>query len=210
LTVRAQVVLLLSAPLVAAHVLVCAVPAVCAPPAPREIAGFRLGADVASLAQRKLGDTTEVDLTRPYLTTVALAVPQGFRSGYATYASCLGSGSIVRLKLNYADDSRAFHDSLVEALKARYGAPKQWRGNPFGSLRVWKWSFHDAELGNVSLVVEYYSGEDDTFTKGNSIRLTATGRSTQERDCWLANNPVPRPAGGKAAALPDMEAGLPH
>nr|WP_272881496.1 hypothetical protein [Fundidesulfovibrio soli] len=178
--------------------------------APREIAGLRLGADIKEYGPRVAPGSPEVDIAMRYLSTVAVEVPEGFRSGYVTYGNCEQPGRIVRVKMNYADDSRAFYERLLSLLKQRYGEPAQWRGNPFGNLRIWKWSFTDPELGEVSLILQYYSGDDDTFTKGNSIRLSAPGLISQNRDCWSAANPGVKGRQHRGGHLKDMEAGMPH
>ncbi|WP_243313063.1 hypothetical protein [Fundidesulfovibrio agrisoli] len=178
--------------------------------APREIAGLRLGADIKEFGSRVSPGTPEVDAAVRYLSTVAVEVPEGFRSGYVTYGNCEQPGRVVRVKMNYADDSRAFYEKILTLLKQRYGEPAQWRGNPFGSLRIWKWSLTDPELGDISLILQYYSGDDDTFTKGNSIRLSAPGLIARNRDCWAAAHPDGKGAQHRGGRLKDMEAGMPH
>lgn len=178
--------------------------------APREIAGLRLGADIKEYGSRVAPGSPEVDLSMRYLSTVAVEAPEGFRSGYATYGNCEQPGRIVRVKMNYSDDSRAFYEKMLSLLKQRYGEPAQWRGNPFGSLRIWKWSFTDPELGDISLILQYYSGDDDTFTKGNSIRLSAPGLIARNRDCWAVAHPGGKGRQHRGGHLKDMEAGMPH
>lgn len=178
--------------------------------APREIAGLRLGADIKEYGSRVAPGSPEVDLSMRYLSTVAVEAPEGFRSGYVTYGNCAQKGQVVRIKMNYADDSKAFYEKMLSMLKQRYGEPAQWRGNPFGNLRIWKWSFTDPELGDISLILQYYSGDDDTFTRGNSIRLSAPGLIARNRDCWAAANPGGKGRQHRGGYLKDMEAGMPH
>jgi len=179
-------------------------------PAPREIAGFRLGEDIKSYALKVLPGEPEVDIAVRYLSTVAVSVPDGFRSGYVTTGNCESPSRVVRIKMNYADGSKAFYEKLLGMLKARFGEPRQWRGNPFGSLRIWKWSFADPELGDISLILQYYSGDDDSFTKGNSIRLAAPGLIERNRDCWAAAHPGGKSGHHRGGHMMDMEAGMPH
>ena len=43
------------------------------------------------------------------------------------------------------------------ALEKRYGEPKEWRGNAFGTLRTWKWSLKSADGQPVSLILMWKS-----------------------------------------------------
>lgn len=163
-----------------------------AQPAPMEIAGVRLGADVKGFAGLVELGKVETDISRQYLSTAALAPVPGYRSGYVTFGNCASPGRVARIKVNYADDSRAFYEKLLGALKKRYGEPQQWRGNPFGTLRVWKWSVKDKELGDISLILQHYSGDDDTFTRGNSLRIAAPRLLEAERACNDKKHPEER------------------
>lgn len=156
---------------------------------PVEIAGFRLGDTVDKYVSRLDREITEDELVRHFLTVSALLPVAGFRSGYVTYGNCTKPSRIVRIKMNFEDESREFYERVLSTLKKRYGEPKEWRGNPFGTLRTWKWSFTDATLGDVSLILQHYSGSDDAFTKGNSIRLAAQSLAKAERDCYYAGHP---------------------
>ena len=177
---------------------------------PLEIAGFRLGDTVEKYAARLDREITEEEIGRQFLTVSALLPVAGFRSGYVTYGNCAAPGRIVRLKMNYEDGTREFFERLLAAMKARYGEPAEWRGNPFGSLRTWKWSFKDPSVGDISLILQHYSGTDDAFTRGNSLRLSAHSLATAEQDCYFAKHPdrvariVPK------LPKPDFEALLPR
>jgi len=170
--------------------------------APLEIAGFRLGDDVKTVAQAIEEGKAEVDINRQYLTTVMTKPVPGYRSGYVTFGNCSTPGRIARVKMNYENDSKDFYEKLLAALKKRYGEPQQWRGNPFGTLRVWKWGLRDKALGDISIILQHYSGEDDTFTKGNSIRVAAVDILDQERDCWRAKHPEKKIQAPAAPAPP--------
>jgi len=151
--------------------------------APLEIAGLRLGANIAVYEGRTGEGKAETDITRPYLKTKVLKDSPGFRSGYVTYGDCASPGRVERVKMNYMDESKEFFEKVLAVLSQRYGQPQQWRGNPFGSLLVWKWCLKDPQLGDISLILQFYSGDDDSFTKGNSIRLSATDLLAQEQAC---------------------------
>jgi hypothetical protein len=156
---------------------------------PRELAGLRLGADIKDFAGKIEMSASDIDLDRRYLSTRAMTPLPGFRSGYVTSGLCAQPGRIVRIKMNYEDDSMAFYEKVLAELKKRYGEPQQWRGNPFGTLRIWKWSLASKELGDISVILQRYSGDDDTFTKGNSIRISATDLFTEEDGCWRKKHP---------------------
>ncbi len=177
---------------------------------PQEIAGIRLGDSVEKYSVKFDREITEEELDRPYLTVSALLPLGGFRSGYVTYGNCVSPKRIVRIKMNYENESKEFYDRVLAALKKRYGDPQEWRGNAFGTLRTWKWSFTDPALGDVSLILQHYSGTDDAFTHGNSIRLTALGLAKAERACYRANHPGGPARIGPALAVPEFEALLPH
>ncbi|MBI4805283.1 MAG: hypothetical protein HY795_08605 [Desulfovibrio sp.] len=157
--------------------------------APLELGGIRLGASIQEYPGKIATKESDTDLNRQYLSTMALMPVPGFRSGYVTSGTCDSPGRIARIKMNYDDDSMAFYEKLLTALKSRYGEPKQWRGNPFGNLRIWKWSLKDQNLGDISIILQRYSGEDDSFTKGNSIRIAATGLLEKEHECYRRKHP---------------------
>jgi hypothetical protein len=150
---------------------------------PMELAGIRLGQSVDTLKDKLLPGNVDRAFNRPALGIMPVAPVAGFRSGYVDYGLCAAPGRIVRIKMNYADDSLDFFKQVLEALKKRYGEPKEWRGNPFGTLRTWKWSLK-AEGGQpISIILMHYEGEDGTFTDGNSIRIAATEMVHEETEC---------------------------
>jgi hypothetical protein len=154
--------------------------------APRELAGFVLGSDVAKY-QDKLYDESKVPIWgQEYLHRAQLHPMQGIRSGYLTYGTCAVPGRILRIKVSYEDESLGFFNKLLDALKSRYGKDPEWRGDAFGTLRVWKWSVDDGGGNSVSIILEYYSGDDGTHTPGNSIRLSVPGWMDQEESCYKA------------------------
>jgi hypothetical protein len=151
--------------------------------APDSLAGVRLGTTVEAQAAKLVPAEADKAFHRPYLGVMPVAALKGFRSGYADYGMCAAKGRVVRIKMNYADDSLEFFNRILEALKKRYGEPKEWRGNAFGTLRTWKWSLKSKELGAVSLILMHYAGDDGAFTDGNSIRIAATDLVHAEEVC---------------------------
>jgi hypothetical protein len=89
----------------------------------------------------------------------------------------------VRIKLTYGDSSIDFYNTVHKALTSRYGKPSEWRGNPFGTLKIWKWSLRDSKRNRISIILQHYAGDDDSFTLGNSIRLTHSSFIEEESAC---------------------------
>ena len=172
---------------------------------PMELAGIRLGASVDTLAGKLVSPVVDQSPQRPSIGVMALAPLPGYRSGYVDVGLCAKPGRVVRIKMNYADDSLAFFNKLMTALKQRYGEPREWRGNPFGTLRTWKWGLRAADGEPVSLILMHYEGEDGAFTDGNSIRIAATSMVREEELCRAAEKKASG-AGGSAHLAVDAEA----
>ena len=154
--------------------------------APLELAGIRLGQSVDALRDKLQPGSADRTFYRPFLGIVAMTPVPGYRSGYVEYGLCATPGRVVRIKMHYDDDSLKFYDQLLTALQKRYGEPKEWRGNAFGTLRTWKWSLTAADGQPISLVLMHYEGTDGAFTEGNSIRLAATAMVQGEQRCHKA------------------------
>ena len=155
--------------------------------APKSIAGIGLGANVDQLAD-KVDMSSAIPLWRSeYLSKVSLKPIEGFRSGYVVYGNCKNKGQVVRIKLSYEDESNEFYNRLHSELTKKYGKPAEWRGNPFGTLKIWKWSVKDSNKDSIGIILERYEGEDDSFTPGNSIRLTNGTRMEEEKACLEAS-----------------------
>ncbi|MHC1789703.1 hypothetical protein [Solidesulfovibrio sp.] len=184
----------------------CVVAAARAVPAagtPDSLAGITLGRTVEEQADRLMAAQADRAFHRPYLGVMPVAALKGYRSGYVDYGLCTGANRVVRIKMNYADDSLEFFTRILEALKKRFGEPKEWRGNAFGTLRTWKWSLKSKAGGPVSLILMHYAGEDGAFTDGNSIRIAATDLVREEEACHEA-----AATGKKDAAGPGDGSGL--
>ncbi|KUG29788.1 hypothetical protein ASZ90_000319 [hydrocarbon metagenome] len=163
--------------------------------APLELAGLRLGGDIAQYAQFVNADSATKGFFRPHLEMVSLKAREGLRSAYADYGTCQNKGRIVRVKVNYSDGSLAFFEKVLTELKKRYGNPEDWRGNPFGTLRAWKWSIASGN-DRISMVLMYYAGDDGEYTEGNSLRITSRNMVEEEDRCY---------AGRKESGEPAME-----
>ena len=152
--------------------------------APQSIVGIRLGSQIEEIKELvDLSSAVPLWGSR-YLMRAPLRPARGYQSGYVVYGNCAHPGRVVRVKLTYEDGSQDFYNELHSALTRRYGRPAQWRGNPFGTLRIWKWSLQDAEGKRVSIILQHYVGDDDSFTPGNSIRLTHSSFMEEETACY--------------------------
>ncbi len=158
-------------------------PAAFAGEAPKSIVGVALGSRIEDNRDKLDMDTAAPIWRAEYLVKAALRRIKGYESGYVVYGACKAPGRIVRIKLNYENDTKEFFDDLLSALTNRYGKPSEWRGNPFGTLKVWKWSFKDEAMNSISMIIQRYEGEDDAFTPGNSIKLAVTNYAEEEKAC---------------------------
>lgn len=180
--------------------------------APRSIGNITLGASVSEL-QDKVDLASAVPLGGAgFLMRASLKPLQGFESGYAVYGNCREKGRIVRVKLKYEDDSVSFYNEVLSALRARYGKPTQWKGNPFGTLKLWKWSMKDAQNHSINVQLQHYQGDDDAFTPGNSIKLTHGTYLEEEKTCYDAKRGSAKreSASGAGSRQVDFETYLPH
>lgn len=151
--------------------------------APKGIAGIVLGENIEQFADKVRMDTAGVPWGLGHLKRVEFVPAPGFRSGYVEYGACARPGRIVRVKLNYEDESLRFFNTVLDALKKQYGQRPEWRGDAFGALRVWKWSVPDAQGNSVSIILQYYQGDDDNFSEGVSIRLGVRDWIDEEIAC---------------------------
>ena len=158
-----------------------------------------------ALADKLVTNGADRALHQSYLGVVPVAPVPGYRSGYVEFGLCAAPGRIVRIKMNYADDSLPFFNRIMEALKARYGEPKEWRGNAFGTLRTWKWGLKTSSGQPVSLILMHYEGEDGAFTEGNSLRIAATGMVREEEQCHAAKLGREKATNSRAGQEADMK-----
>jgi hypothetical protein len=157
--------------------------------APRKIAGFTLGADIAQHKDQVRMDSAIPIRHMEYLTEVETSKLEGYKNGYVFFGNCEHPGHIVKLKLKYEIPDRWFFDELLDRFKKKFGQPSEWKGDPFQALIAWKWSFKDAQKNPVTVILQHYSGDDEEFTRGNSLRITMRGLIEQERRCFEKKHP---------------------
>lgn len=176
-------------------VLVVAAPLFCSPPsyaeAPCKIAGFGLGMNINQYQDLVRMDTAIPIRHMEYLSEVETAKIEGYKNGYISYGTCAQPGRIVKVKFKYEIPDKWFFDELLKRFEKRFGKPSEWKGDPFRTLIAWKWSFKDPQKNMVSMILQHYSGEDEEFTRGNSLRLTIRKFLEEERQCFEKKFPEP-------------------
>ena len=180
---------------------------------PREIGGFALGADIAGYRERVV---VESALPLRYLECLQEVKTQpiaGFKSGLITYGSCAEKDRILRIKLKYADASKAFYDKLLARFKQRFGNPGEWRGDPFQVVIAWKWSFADNPNDRISLILQHNTLNSEEKL-GNSVKLSLTSALERERLCFerqsRASSPNRDSSAGKGSGSPDWDRLIPR
>jgi hypothetical protein len=151
--------------------------------APHAIAGVELGGLVENNRDRFQPSTV---LPVRYLETlkeVELKDTPGFKTGLVTYATCIEPERVVRIKMKYADPSKAFYDALLTRFKKRFGEPDEYRGDPFHIVVAWKWHFVDRDQNSVSLILQHNT-RDDEEKEGNAVKMTMWNLIRQEDRCF--------------------------
>lgn len=150
---------------------------------PTSLGGIVLGQDISTIRDIcRMHTEIPLSLER-HLLEVQL-VPghaPGIRGGSVAYANCREVGRIVRVKLKFEDGSRQFFDNLLQRYQQRFGKPQEWRGDPFQTVRSWKWSFRDGQGEQVNLELTH-SADDDSASE-NSAKMTLRSLWLREDDC---------------------------
>lgn len=168
--------------------LLLATPAMAAQNAPESVAGITIGNNYSTVRSLLELDSETSPWQEDYIRRIGLKEMEGYKGGYIVVGNCKRKDIILRMKLKYNDSSMDFFNKIYSKIEKRFGKPNDWRGNPFGTLKVWKWSLGDAD-GNVSLILQHFSGDDDSITKGNSIRLSRPSWLEEEIQCWNRIHP---------------------
>jgi len=153
--------------------------------APKSLAGFTLGDHLSRYRDKVVPGSRMCVRYQNYLHEVEAAPIPGFRSGLICVGNCAEPGRIVRVKLKYADSSKKFYEELLRRFTARFGKPDEWKGDAFGVMLAWKWSFTDEKGNKISLTLQHNS-EDRELKMGNAVKLTMTSAIEREKACYQA------------------------
>jgi hypothetical protein len=157
--------------------------------APESIASITIGNNVSTVRSLLEMKSETSPWQEEYIKRIGLRELEGYRGGYVVVGNCKRKDIILRMKLKYSNNSLNFFNKIYSKIEKRFGQPNDWRGNPFGTLKVWKWSLKD-KYGNISLILQHFSGDDDSITQGNSIRLSRPSWIQEERQCWDQTHPI--------------------
>ena len=165
--------------------------------APKEIAGFILGSKIEHCEADLQMKTVLPIRYQPYLREVQIKSMGGFKTGLITFDDCADPGRILRIKMKYADSSKAFYQKLLKRFKARFGNDPEWRGDPFHITKAWKWSFRDEQGNRISLTLQH-NLKDTQEKRGNSVKLSLFNGIEEARACFESaqakEEPEPTPA----------------
>jgi len=182
----------------------------CMAQAPSQMAGFQLDTDISNYKDRVDMSTTLPIRYAESIKEVEIKPTDLLAGGLIAYGTCIAPGKVVRIKLKYADSSRAFYDNLLARFKKKFGEPDEWRGDPFHIVIAWKWSFVDKAKNHISLILQH--NKQDTDEKiGNSIKLTLTDAIERERQCDEKTHPkLSEPQTGKSLPQVDWDLLIPR
>lgn len=169
---------------------------------PREVAGFAIGQDVATVSEGLQMETLLPLRYREYLQEVEIKPLTGFKSGLIIYGNCAKPGRIVRIKLKYDDPSRPFYDALLAQVERRFGKPTAYEGDPFHIVIDWKWSFIDTDGHRITMHLSH-NNRDTEEKFGNAVKLTLNSAIAEERQCFHDKNPETSPQ--EATKLPSLK-----
>jgi hypothetical protein len=151
--------------------------------APLSVAGFTLGRSIDEYAERVVMQTALPVRYMENLREVELAPLEGFKSGLIAFSTCRKPGSIVRIKLKYADGRLDFYEELLKRFKQKFGEPDQYQGDPFRVFISWKWSFRDSQQNRISLILQH-NQEDEEEKVGNALKLTLHNELEEDARCF--------------------------
>lgn len=150
---------------------------------PHQLGPFILGHDIAEFAEFI---QMETDLPIRYMENIREVETRpikGFKSGLISYGTCAAPNRIVRIKLKYSNDTKAFYEKLKKRIDDRFGKCDEYRGDPFHIVIGWKWSFLDKDNHKISLILQH-NAKDEEEKMGNSIKLTMTSLLESDWECY--------------------------
>ena len=150
---------------------------------PLSVAGYTLGQPIKDYAERVFMETALPVRYMENLREVEIVPQEGFKSGLISFGTCRQPGTIVRIKLKYADGSLEFYEELLKRFKQKFGEPDQYQGDPFRVFISWKWSFKDAQQNRISLILQH-NLEDEEEKIGNALKLTLHNQLEEDARCF--------------------------
>ena len=153
---------------------------------PSEVGGFKLGANITAYKDSIVPDSALPLRHSEYLSEVDVKAPEGFKSGYLTYASCDQEGKILKVKLKYDRDDKQFFDELLEYFNKQFGKPNEYQGDAFRACIAWKWSFTGKENEQINTTLSHNCEEDEGEEGGNAVRMVLRSDIEKERACFKA------------------------
>jgi hypothetical protein len=163
--------------------LLLSAPGVIRAEAPHQVGGFVLGQNIETYKDRVIMDTALPVRYSENMEELEIKFTQGFKSGLITFGTCAQPGHIVKIKLKYADSSKEFHQDLIKRFKKRFGEPDEYRGDPFGIVKAWKWSFVDKHNQRISLNLQH-NAKDAEEKKGNAVKIANTTLIEEDLLCY--------------------------
>ena len=163
--------------------LLLSAPGVTRAEAPHQVGGFALGQNIEKYEDRVIMDTALPVRYSENMEELEIKFTQGFKSGLITYGTCAKPGQIVKIKLKYADSSKEFHKDLLKRFKKQFGEPDEYRGDPFGIVKAWKWSFVDAQNQRISLTLQH-NAKDAEEKKGNAVKISNITLIEEDMLCY--------------------------
>ncbi len=150
---------------------------------PKSIAGFTLGDSLSKYKGTIATDSTMCIRYQNYLNEVEVINLPGYKVGLICVGNCADPGKIIRIKLKYRNSSKKFYERLLKGYRIKFREPHEWKGDAFGVIYAWKWSFADDQGNKISLTLQHNS-QDHEMKMGNSVKLTMTSAIEKEKACY--------------------------
>jgi hypothetical protein len=170
---------------------------------PHQLGPFILGHDIAEFADFVQMDTSLPIRYMENIREVEIRPIKGFKSGLIAYGTCVAPNRVVRIKLKYSDDTKAFYQNLKKRIEYRFGKSDEYRGDPFHIVIGWKWSFTDTDNNTIALLLQHNT-RDEEEKMGNSIKLTMTNLLESDWECHK-NKTSTEQTGGNVSEPQELE-----
>ncbi len=170
---------------------------------PHQLGPFILGHDIAEFADFIQMDTSLPIRYMESVREVEIKPIKGFKSGLIAYGTCAAQNRVVRIKLKYDDDTKAFYQNLKKRIEYRFGKSDEYRGDAFHIVIGWKWSFIDTDKNTITLLLQHNT-RDEEEKMGNSIKLTMTNLLESDWECFK-NKASTKQADANVSAPQELE-----